>query len=185
MTEKPLLNQRILSFVGDIYEDLELWYPKLRLIEAGAEFVVAGEEANRIYSGKNGYPCRSDVAIADVHAEDFHGLLLPGGFMPDRLRRLDAVKKIISDFDRGQKCIAAICHGGWLAISAQVYRGVRVTGSLGIKDDLVNAGAVWEDAAVVVDRHFVSSRKPDDLPWFVPAMIDTMANKKSDVSSSR
>ncbi len=174
MTVKPLENQRILAFVGDIYEDLELWYPKLRLMEAGAQFIVAGEEATRTYAGKNGYPCTSDIAISDVRSSDYHAVLLPGGFMPDRLRRLDSVKKLIGEFDRDRKCIAAICHGGWLAISANVYRGVRVTGSLGIKDDLVNAGGLWEDAPVVVDRHFVSSRKPDDLPRFVPAMIEVM-----------
>lgn len=174
MTAKPLSTKRILAFVGDIYEDLELWYPRLRLLEAGAEFVMAGEEANRLYTGKNGYPCTSDVAIADVRSTDFDAVLLPGGFMPDRLRRFDKVKTLIAEFDRDRKCIAAICHGGWLAISAQVYRGVRVTGSPGIKDDLINAGALWEDAPVVIDRHFVSSRKPDDLPWFVPAMIEVM-----------
>lgn len=174
MRANPLENQRILALVGDIYEDLELWYPKLRLVEAGAEFVVAGEEAKRNYTGKNGYPCTSDIAIADVRSSDYQGILLPGGFMPDRLRRLESVKRLIGEFDRDRKCIAAICHGGWLAISANVYRGVRVTGSPGIKDDLVNAGGLWEDAPVVVDRHFVSSRKPDDLPWFVPAMISVM-----------
>jgi protease I len=174
MTAKPLQNKRILSFVGDIYEDLELWYPKLRLIEAGADFITAGEEAKRTYMGKNGYPCQSDVAIADVQSQDFHAVLLPGGFMPDRLRRLAKVKELIAEFAGDRKCVAAICHGGWLAISAGIYRGVRVTGSPGIKDDLVNAGAIWEDAPVVVDRHFVSSRKPDDLPWFAAAMIQVI-----------
>jgi protease I len=175
MENGPLHGKRILAFVGDIYEDLELWYPKLRLIEAGAEFLIAGEEAHHLYSGKNGYPCKSDLRIADVNSADFHAVLLPGGFMPDRLRRLDKVKSLIAEFDRDSKCVAAICHGGWLAISAGVYRGVRVTGSPGIKDDLVNAGAIWEDAPVVIDRHFVSSRKPDDLPWFSKAMIEVIA----------
>lgn len=165
----------MLSFVGDIYEDLELWYPKLRLIEAGAEFVIAGEEANHVYEGKNGYPCKSDITIDEASEADFDALLLPGGFMPDRLRRLDKVKSLIAEFDKSQKCIAAICHGGWMAISAGVYRGVRTTGSPGIKDDLINAGAIWEDTAVVVDRHFVSSRKPDDLPYFAAAMIEVIA----------
>lgn len=174
MTAKPLEGKRILAFVGDIYEDLELWYPKLRLIEAGAEVIVAGEEAGKNYSGKNGYPCISDAAIAQMRSQDFHAVLLPGGFMPDRLRRLPKVKQLIAEFSNDKKCVAAICHGGWLAISAGVYRGVQVTGSPGIKDDLENAGAIWVDAPVVVDRHFVSSRKPDDLPWFVPAMIDVM-----------
>jgi protease I len=179
MTATPLAGKRVLSFVGDIYEDLELWYPKLRLIEAGATFVIAGEESRRLYQGKNGYPCTSDAAISEVQSTDFDAVLLPGGFMPDRLRRLDAVKQLIADFDREGKCIAAICHGGWLAISAGVMRGVRTTGSPGIKDDLINAGAIWEDAPVVVDRHFVSSRKPDDLPWFAAAMIDVIARRAS------
>ena len=174
---EPLLGKRVLAFVGDIYEDLELWYPKLRLIEAGAVFVIAGEESKTNYSGKNGYPCVSDIRIADAQSQDFDAVLLPGGFMPDRLRRLDKVKQLIAEFSEQRKCVAAICHGGWLAISAGVSRGVRVTGSPGIKDDLINAGALWEDAPVVVDRHFVSSRKPDDLPWFAKAMIEVMQDK--------
>ena len=172
---EPLLGKKILAFVGDIYEDLELWYPKLRLIESGATFIVAGEEAGTVYAGKNGYPCISDVRIDDVRSVDFDAVLLPGGFMPDRLRRLASVKRLIAEFADQKKCVAAICHGGWLAISAGVYCGVRVTGSPGIKDDLVNAGAIWEDAPVVVDRHFVSSRKPDDLPWFAHAMIEVIS----------
>jgi protease I len=152
-----------------------LWYPKLRLIEAGAEFVIAGEQAKHVYSGKNGYPCASDVRIEGVSSKDFDAVLLPGGFMPDRLRRIDKVKSLIFEFHEQKKCLAAICHGGWLAISAGVYRGVHVTGSPGIKDDLINAGAIWQDSPVVVDRHFVSSRKPDDLPWFCKAMVDVIA----------
>ena len=170
-----LSGKRILSFLGDIYEDLELWYPKLRMIEAGAEFVCAGPEAKRKYMGKNGYPCVSDTAIDDMQASDFDGLLCPGGFMPDKLRRDAKVLQIVRDFHEQGKMIAAICHGGWIPISAKVYDGVRVTGSLGIKDDLENAGAIWEDASVVVDRHFVSSRKPDDLPDFCKGMLQVLA----------
>lgn len=171
---EPLAGKRILSFVGDIYEDLELWYPKLRMIEAGAEFVVAGPEAGKVYEGKNGYPCLSDAAIGEIQADDFNGLLCPGGFMPDKLRRDENVLQIVRDFHAQEKLIAAICHGGWIPISAKVYDGVRVTGSPGIKDDLVNAGAIWQDAAVVVDRHFVSSRKPDDLPDFCKGMLQVL-----------
>lgn len=166
----------ILMFTGDIYEDLELWYPKLRLIEAGYEVVVAGEEAKQLYSGKHSYPCKSDAAVADVEARDFAGLVVPGGFMPDKLRRNPRVLQLVRDFASANKLVAAICHGGWIPISAGVYRGVRVTGSPGIKDDLVNAGAVWEDAAVVVDRHFVSSRKPDDLPDFCKGMLSVLGS---------
>jgi protease I len=173
-TDRPLAGKRILTFVGDIYEDLELWYPKLRLIEAGAEVVVAGEKAGAKYEGKNGYPCTSDAAIAEMRAADFHGVVVPGGFMPDKLRRDPHVLELVRGFAASGKLVAAICHGGWIPISAGVYRGVRVTGSPGIKDDLVNAGAIWEDAAVVVDRHFVSSRKPDDLPDFCRAILEVM-----------
>jgi protease I len=171
---KPLAAHRILMFVDDIYEDLELWYPKLRLIEAGAHVTVAGPAAEHIYHGKHSYPCRSDAAINDMDAADFQGLVIPGGFMPDKLRRDGHVLKLVRDFAQAGKLVAAICHAGWIPISAGVYRGVRVTGSLGIKDDLVNAGARWEDASVVVDRHFVSSRKPDDLPDFCAAIIDVL-----------
>ncbi len=172
----PLAEKRILMFVGEIYEDLELWYPKLRLIEAGAVVVVAGPEARKEYAGKNGYPCTSDVAISDVRTGDFAGLVVPGGFMPDKLRRDAGVLEIVRQFDAAGKLIAAVCHGGWIPISAGVYRGVRVTGSLGIKDDLVNAGAIWEDKPVVVDRHFVSSRKPDDLPDFCRGILRVLTS---------
>lgn len=171
-----LQGKRFLIFVGDVYEDLELWYPKLRLIEAGATVVVAGPKAGNSYVGKNGYPCVSDAAIADISADQFDGLVVPGGFMPDKLRRDPQVLQIVRDFDQAKKPIAAICHGGWIPISAGVYRGVRVTGSPGIKDDLVNAGAIWEDAAVVVDGNHASSRKPDDLPDFCRAIIAFFEN---------
>jgi protease I len=170
----PLAEKRILMFVGDIYEDLELWYPKLRLIEAGATVVVAGEEKGHAYKGKNGYRCRSDAAISEVRASDFSGVVVPGGFMPDKLRRDPKVLSLVREIAGAGKLMAAICHGGWIPISAGVYRGVRVTGSPGIKDDLVNAGAIWEDAPVVVDRHFVSSRKPDDLPDFCRAILKVL-----------
>ena len=174
MTRLPLDGTRILCFVGDIYEDLELWYPKLRLIEAGAEVVIAGPEAGQTYAGKNGYPCVSDAAIAEMNSAEFDGVLCPGGFMPDKLRRDPKVLELVSEFADAGKLVAAICHGGWIPISARVYSGVRVTGSPGIKDDLVNAGAVFEDATVIVDRHFVSSRKPDDLPDFCRGMIQVL-----------
>lgn len=166
---------RVLALVDDDYEDLELWYPKLRLEEAGVHVTIAGETPGGRYTGKHGYPCSSDAAITDMEAADFHGILLPGGWMPDKLRRNPRVLDLVRTFAAHGKLVAAICHGGWIAISAGVYRGVRVTGSPGIRDDLVNAGAIWEDAAVVVDRHFVSSRRPADLPPFVSAAIEVLA----------
>ena len=161
---------RILIFAGHDYEDLELWYPKLRLIEAGYSVVLAGEQAGVRYLGKHGYPCDSDG--------DFAGVICAGGWMPDKLRRDPQVLSLIREFSEAGKLVAAICHGGWMPISAHVYRGVRVTGSPGIKDDLINAGAQFEDAAVVVDRNFVSSRRPDDLPDFCRAMLDVLSRQQ-------
>lgn len=171
MPAGPLSGKRFLMFVDDVYEDLELWYPKLRLAEAGAQVIVAGPEAGSRYAGKHGYPCTSDADIASQRSADYHGLVIPGGFAPDKLRRDLKVLQLVREFASGGKLVAAICHGGWIPISAGVYRGVRVTGSPGIKDDLTNAGAIWEDAPLVVDRHFVSSRRPDDLPQFCQGIL--------------
>ena len=173
----PLQGKSVLCFTGDIYEDLELWYPYLRLLEAGARVTLAGPEAGVVYQGKNGYPCQSHANLNEVDPDSFTGLVVPGGFMPDKLRRDARVLELVQHFDKKQQLIAAICHGGWIPISAKVYGGVRVTGSLGIKDDLVNAGAIWEAAPVVVDRHFVSSRKPDDLPDFCKGILQVLSEQ--------
>ncbi|QDV23006.1 type 1 glutamine amidotransferase domain-containing protein [Aureliella helgolandensis] len=180
----PLAGCRVLAFVGDIYEDLELWYPKLRLIEEGCSVTVAGPDAQRVYAGKNGYPCESDVAIADCDSADFDALLVPGGFMPDKLRRDAKVLSLVQEFHQQVKPIAAICHGGWIPISAKVYRGVRVTGSPGIKDDLINAGGLYQDASVIVDGHHVSSRRPEDLPDFCRALIALMIAQRGTRASA-
>lgn len=162
---------RILSLVDDIYEDLELWYPKIRLEEEGWSVVVAGPAAGQTYKGKHGYPCKSDAALVDVRAADFDGLLIPGGFMPDKLRRDPKVLSLVRAFHAAGKPIAFICHGGWIPISAGILRGRRATGSLGIKDDLVNAGAIWMDEACVVDGNLISSRTPVDLAPFAAGFV--------------
>jgi len=170
-----LSGKRVVVLAGDDYEDLELWYPKLRLEEAGAAVTLASREEPRIFHGKHGYPCRSDTTVAGLRPADFDGIVLPGGWMPDALRRDADVLTLVRGCAASGKLVAAICHGGWIAISAGVYRGVRVTGSPGIKDDLLNAGALFEDAEVVVDRQFVSSRRPADLPAFMVAVIRVLA----------
>ena len=157
--------------VGDDYEDLELHYPRLRLREAGYAPVVAGPAAGSVYRSKHGYAARSDVAFADVDATRFHGVIVPGGWMPDKIRRDPVVLELVRSFDRRRQLIASICHGGWICISAGVVRGRAYTGSPGIRDDLQNAGATFADAPVVVDGHHVSSRKPDDLPEFLAASL--------------
>jgi len=173
----------VLIFIEDGYEDMELMYPKYRLEEAGYKAVIAGPKARQQYLGKHGYPCVSDAAIADVNESAFVGVICPGGWAPDKLRRIDKVKSLVAQFHQSGKLVAAICHGGWIPISAWVYDGVRVTGSLGIKDDLTNAGAIFEDAPVVVDRHFVSSRKPDDLPAFMLAVLELLSGATSPASN--
>lgn len=175
---KPLRDKRILVLVGDDYEDLELWYPTLRLREAGASVAIAGPEARRVYKGKYGYPCPADRAISDSHAPQFNGIVIPGGWMPDVLRRDPQVISLVREFGISGKLTASICHGPWINISAGIARGVKLTGSLGIKDDLINAGAQWIDAPVVVDRHYVSSRKPADLPEFCEAILQVLTQQK-------
>jgi protease I len=172
-----MAEKSVLIFIEDGYEDMELMYPKYRLEEAGYRVVVAGPKAGAMYLGKHSYPCSSDAAIEQMKESDFAGTVLVGGWAPDKLRRNAKVKSLVAEFHHSKKLIAAICHGGWMAISGGVYKGVRVTGSLGIKDDLTNAGAIFEDAAVVVDRHFVSSRKPDDLPEFMKGVLQVLAGK--------
>jgi protease I len=165
----------LLAFIDDVYEDLELWYPKMRLEEAGYRTALAGPEI-RTYSGKHGYPAKSDLRIADANSRDHTGLLIPGGFMPDKLRRDAKVLELTREFMDQGKLVAFICHGGWIPISARILKGRRATGSLGIKDDLENAGAIWVDEPVVVDGNLISSRTPRDLAPFAQAMVNFLGD---------
>jgi len=166
--------QNILIFIGTDYEDLELWYPKLRLEEAGAKTLLAGLEAGAAHPGKHGYPAQAEASVNDLEAEMFDGLVIPGGWMPDKLRRDEKVKQITRDFDAAGKLVASICHGGWIVQSAGLCRGRTMTSTPGIRDDLVYAGAEWVDREVVVDGNFVSSRRPPDLPAFMRAVIEVL-----------
>lgn len=159
-----------LAFVDDVYEDLELWYPRFRLEEAGVGLRLAAPKLGN-FSGKHGYPAQADLRLAEACSADFTGLLIPGGFMPDKLRRDPVVLQLTREFFEQGKPVAFICHGGWIPISARILRGRRATGSLGIKDDLENAGAIWVDAPVVVDGNLISSRTPRDLAAFGRALV--------------
>ena len=163
-------SHRVLFFVGDIYEDMELWYPLYRLQEAGASTVIAGETLDT-FSGKHGYPCQAEALIEDMEESDFTALVIPGGFMPDKLRRNPKVLELTRAFHESEKMIAMICHAGWIPISAGILKGRTVTSTPGIKDDLTNAGATWVDEAVVEDGHLISARRPPDLPAFGAAMV--------------
>lgn len=173
------MSRALLAFVDEVYEDLELWYPKLRLEEAGYSTRMAAPSLGLVH-GKHGYPARPDLLISDARVEDFEGLLIPGGFMPDKLRRDSRVLELTRGFHESGKLVAFICHGGWIPISAKILRGRRATGSRGIKDDLENAGAIWVDEPVVVDGHLVSSRTPLDLAPFARAMVDVLRSRPTD-----
>lgn len=171
------MKRSVLLLAGDDYEDLELHYPRLRLREAGFWPVVAGVAAGTTCRGKHGYPCVVDRAFADLDPAAFLGIVIPGGWMPDKLRRDGQVLDLVRTFDRRGAMVASICHGPWICISAGVVRGRRYTGSVGIKDDLVNAGAAFVDAPVIVDGHHVSSRRPEDLPEFMAGVLEALAPK--------
>lgn len=168
----------LITFVDDIYEDLELWYPKLRLEENGWSTRLAGKE-KKLYRGKHGYPATAELNLSEVRASDFDGLLIPGGFMPDKLRRESTVLNLTREFFESGKLVAFICHGGWIPISARILRGHRATGSLGIRDDLENAGAIWVDEPVVIDGNLISSRTPVDLAPFAAAMVQFLEDWKA------
>lgn len=174
-----LNGKRVLVFAGPLYEDLELWYPKIRLEEEGATTTVAGL-GEKTYQGKRGYPVTVDTSVDQVRSEDFDGLVIPGGFAPDTLRRHEPVLRLTREIFQAGKPVAFICHAGWVPISAKIVKGRRATSVRAIKDDMENAGAIWEDAAVVVDGNLISSRTPADLPAFCRALIAALRQGPQD-----
>lgn len=161
--------------VEQLYQEMEVWYPLYRLREAGVETVLVGPEAGVTYPSKLGYPAVSDRAASDVSADDFDCLVIPGGYAPDHMRRHKEMVDLVADACKKGKVVAAICHAGWMLCSADVVRGRRLTSFFAIKDDLVHAGAEWTDAEVVRDGNLITSRKPDDLPAFMRATLEAIA----------
>lgn len=172
-----LENKKIIALVENDFEDLELWYPVLRLQEEGAQVDLVGKEANKTYIGKYGVPAESAYAFTDINAEDYDAILVPGGWAPDKLRRYPEVINFVREMDKAKKPIGQICHAGWVLISADILHEKKVTSTPGIKDDMTNAGAEWSDEAVVVDGHIISSRRPPDLPPYVKAFADKLAEQ--------
>lgn len=168
-------NKKVLSLIYDDFEDLELWYPILRLREEGVKVVVAGEKANEKYVGKYGVPAYSDCSFLEVNVEEYDGILIPGGWAPDKLRRFPEVLEIVAKMNEQNKVIGQICHAGWVSISAKILNGKNVTSTPGIKDDMENAGATWIDEPVVVDGNIVSSRRPMDLPNYMKKYIEVLS----------
>lgn len=170
-----LKGKKIAIFVDNVYQELEVWYPLLRLKEAGAEVITIGATAGQTYTSKLGYPCKADISYDAANPAEFDGLVIPGGFAPDHIRRHQKAIDFVRALDKSGKLIASICHGPWVLCSAGTLRGRRATCFFAIKDDVINAGAKYEDAEVVVDEHLVTSRKPEDLPAFCKAAIGVLA----------
>jgi protease I len=165
-----LNGKTVLFFAGPLYEDLELWYPKIRLEEEGARTLVAGT-GEKTYQGKRGYPITVDTSVDQIEALDFDGLVIPGGYAPDIMRRSPKLLQLTREIYEAGKPVGFICHAGWVPISAGIVKGKHGTSVGAIKDDLVNAGMLWEDNAVVVDGNLISSRTPADLGAFCKALI--------------
>ncbi|MEK7608217.1 MAG: type 1 glutamine amidotransferase domain-containing protein [Patescibacteria group bacterium] len=162
--------KKVLLLVEELYEDLEFWYPKIRLQEEGYDVVVAGLE-KKIYHGKKGLPAEPDITFSQVKPDDYDGVIIPGGFAPDKLRRYKEVLDLVRKYDQDKKLIAFVCHAGWVPISAKILQGRKATSFSAIKDDMVNAGVRWEDSPVVIDDNLVSSRTPSDLGEFCKGII--------------
>lgn len=157
--------------IEDLFDEREFIYPYYRVQESNLEPVVIGPET-RSYKSKSGWLARADAAAAEVKAADLAGLVIPGGYAPDRLRRSQAVLELVRAIDAAGRPLAAICHAGWVLISAGVVRGRRLTGYRSIKDDLTNAGALYLDESVVIDGHLITSRGPADLPVWMKAFVE-------------
>lgn len=169
--DTPLEGKRAAVMIGPLFEDTEATYPYYRLQEAGAVVELVGAEAGKELTGKKGQDLTTDTAAADLSADELDVLVIAGGFGPDKLRTDEGVKALVREMDEQGKPIGFICHAGWVPISAGIVEGRRVTSYPTIADDLRNAGAEWEDAEVVTDGNLVSSRRPDDLPAFMRALI--------------
>ena len=169
-----LHNKKVLIFAENYYEDLELWYPKIRLTEEGAKVIVAGT-GEKTYKGKNGYPLEVDGEVKDYKAKDFDAVIVPGGYAPDKLRRYKEVLNFVKEMYKSGKVVAAICHGPWVLVSAGILKGKKVTCVNAIKDDVINAGAQYFDQEVMVDGNIITSRKPDDLPAFCREIIKALS----------
>jgi protease I len=172
--EMELKGQKVIILVEQMFNDLEFWYPYYRLKEAGAQVVVVGSGSAEEYTGKSGTQTKVDASADQISASEFDGIIIPGGYAPDHMRRYPKMVELVKDLFEAGKVVAAICHAGWMLASADILEGRKVTSFFAIKDDLVHAGATWVDQQVVVDEKLITSRKPDDLPAFMKAIIDNL-----------
>jgi protease I len=171
-----LTGKKIAILVDQMYQEMEVWYPLFRFQETGATVVTVGAKAGETYASKLGYPVKCQLSYEDARPADFDGVVVPGGYAPDHIRRHPKANQFVRNMDAEGKLVAAICHGPWVLCSAGgMLKKRKVTSFFAIKDDVVNAGADWVDAEVVVDNNLVTSRKPEDLPAFCKAAIQVLA----------
>lgn len=170
--------KKIAVLVEDQYQVLEVWYPYLRLREEGFKTVLLGTN-REFYKSKEGYPAEEEAIIQEARPNDYDAVIIPGGYAPDILRRHTEVNKFVKGMFMKGKLVAAICHGGWVLVSAGILKGKTVTAFYAIQDDLVNAGAKFVDKEVVVDGNLITSRNPYDLPAFSREIIRFLTKKKN------
>lgn len=169
--------KKVAVLIEDHYQVLEAWYPYLRLREEGIETVFVGTGKDG-YISKEGYPAPQDLSITKAKPVEFDGVIIPGGYAPDLLRRDRSVNTFVRKIFQSDKLVAAICHAGWVLVSAGILREKKATCFFAIKDDLVNAGAIYIDKEVVVDGNLITSRNPYDLPAFCREIIKFLKKKK-------
>lgn len=162
--------KKIAVLVEDQYQVLEVWYPYLRLREEGFNTVLVGPNKKE-YKSKEGYPCQAEMTVKEARPEDFDGVIIPGGYAPDFLRRHEEINNFVRDLYKKNKLVAGICHAGWVLVSAGVLKDKKATSFSAIRDDIINAGAKFVDQEVVVDGNLVTSRNPYDLPAFCRQII--------------
>ncbi len=165
------MTKSIAILIEDQYQVLEVWYPWLRLRENGIDVKLVGSGTKNSYGSKEGYPAKADCSISEVNADQFDGVIVPGGFAPDFMRRVPRMAQFVREIYDQNKIVAAICHGGWMLVSAGILKGKKATSFFAIKDDLIAAGADWSDQEVVVDKNLITSRKPEDLTAFTVEVI--------------
>ena len=170
-----LKGKKVLILIENNYQELEFWVPYYRLKEEGAEVTVVGSGSSRTYTSKYGYPVEVEKEAKDIDVSKYDGVVIPGGYAPDLMRRYPDMVRIVREAHQKGKVISAICHAGWMLVSAGILKGKKATGFFSIKDDLVNAGANYVDAEVVRDGNLITSRKPDDLPAFCRETIEALA----------
>ena len=172
------VKKKIVMLAGPGFEDLEFWVVYMRMVEAGFEVRIAGTEKGKEYTSKSGgLVAKSEYAASEIQARETDAVLIPGGWAPDKLRRDTAVLDLVRGvYDRGA-VVGMICHAGLVGISAGIVTGKKATGSLGIKDDLENAGAVWVDKPALSDGNLVWGRVVKDIPYYCRELINTLQNK--------